>query len=238
MSGHSHWATIKHKKAKEDAKKGKKFTKLIKEITIAARTGGGDTESNARLRLLLDKAKEINMPQENSSRAIKKGTGELPGQSYEAYLYEGYGPSGIAVVLEVLTDNKNRAISDLRAVFSRKGGTIADSGAVSWMFERLGVIRIPVSSIEEDKLFEELLEHDVKDVITAEEYYEVFTDPKLVEDIKAALKKAGLTVEEAEVEWVPKNTIELDEEAQAKAYEFLSAIQDLDDVEEVYTNVA
>ena len=238
MSGHSHWATIKHKKAKEDAKRGKLFTKLIKEITIAARLGGGDPEGNPRLRLLLDKAKEINMPQENSTRAIKKGIGELPGQQYEAYVYEGYGPGGIAVVLEVLTDNKNRAVSELRAVFNRKGGTLAENGAVSWMFERLGVIRIPKNLISEDQLIEDLLSHEVKDIHTTEEFYEVLTDPKAIEEIKESLIRVNYKIENAEVEWVPKNTIDLDGEIKNKAYEFLSALQELDDVQDVYTNVA
>ena len=142
MSGHSKWATIKHKKAKEDAKRGKLFTKLIKEISVAARQGGGDPDANPRLRTLMDKAKEINMPQENSSRAIKKGTGELPGTFYERYQYEGYGPGNSAVIVDVLTDNKNRAIAELRALFTRKGAALAESGAVSWMFDKLGVIRV------------------------------------------------------------------------------------------------
>ena len=155
MAGHSKWSTIKHKKAKEDAKRGKKFTKLIKEITVAAREGGGDPDDNPRLRLHLEKAKEINMPQENSMRAIKRGTGELPGVNYEQYLYEGYGPGSCAVIIDMLTDNKNRAISTVRSFFHKQGATLAESGAVSWMFDKLGVIRVPADSVSEDTLLEQ-----------------------------------------------------------------------------------
>ena len=176
MSGHSKWATIKHKKAKEDAKRGKSFTKLIKEITIAARIGGADPEGNPRLRLLMDKAKEINMPQENTMRAIKRGTGELPGMSYEHYNYEGYGPGHIAVIIEMLTDNKNRAIAELRALFTRKGGTLAESGAVSWMFEKLGVLRIPIKGLTEDQLIEMLLDYDIKDIYKEETLFVITCD--------------------------------------------------------------
>ncbi len=163
MSGHSKWATIKHKKAKEDAKRGKVFTKLIKEITVAAKAGG-DPAGNPRLRTLLDNAKEVNMPQENVTRAIKKGTGELPGVSYQSQMYEGYGPGKIAIIVDVLTDNKNRAVADLRHLFVRKGGVLAENGAVQWMFDRMGIIRGSGSNVTEDKLIELLLDYDVKDI--------------------------------------------------------------------------
>ncbi len=237
MSGHSKWSTIKHKKAKEDAKRGKQFTKLIKEISVAARQGGGDPDANPRLRTLMDKAKEINMPQENSSRAIKKGTGELPGATYERYQYEGYGPGNSAVIVDVLTDNKNRAIAELRALFTRKGAALAESGAVSWMFDKLGVIRVPNQGLTEDQLIEQLLAHDVKDVYQEDGTFVITCDPKALDEVKNALTTSGLTIESAEIEWVPKDTIEVGKETEDKAYEFLSAIEELDDVQNVYTNV-
>lgn len=237
MSGHSKWATIKHKKAKEDAKRGKLFTKLIKEISVAARQGGGDPDGNPRLRTLLDKAKEINMPLENSQRAIKKGTGELPGVAYEHYQYEGYGPGNSAVIIDVLTDNKNRAIAELRALFTRKGGVLADSGAVSWMFDKLGVVHVASQDLTEDKLLEILLTHDVKDIYKEDSTFVVTCDIKALDEVKHALTTAGYAIESAEVEWVPKDTLDVGKETEEKAYEFLGAIEELDDVQNVYTNV-
>ncbi len=216
MSGHSKWSTIKHKKAKEDAKRGKSFTKLIKEITVAARIGGGDPEANPRLRLLMDKAKEVNMPLENTMRAIKRGTGELPGMSYERYLYEGYGPAQSAALIEVLTDNKNRAIAELRAVFTRKGGTIAENGAVSWMFDKLGVIRVPNQGLSEDELIDKLLAHEVKDVYPEDGVFVITCDMKALEEIKQALVTSGLTVESAEIEWVPNTVLDLEDTSEEK----------------------
>ena len=237
MSGHSKWATIKHKKAKEDAKRGKSFTKLIKEISVAARQGGGDPEGNPRLRTLLEKAKEINMPAENSARAIKKGTGELPGVSYERYQYEGYGPGNTAAIIDVLTDNKNRAIGELRAVFARKGGVVAESGAVSWMFDKLGVIRIADQGLTDDQLLEMLLAHDVKDIYQEDGTFVITCDVKALEDVKNVLASSKITPESAEIEWVPQNTVDLSPEAEEKVYDFLGAIEDLDDVQNVYSNV-
>lgn len=237
MSGHSKWSTIKHKKAKEDAKRGKLFTKLIKEITVASRVGGGDPEGNPRLRLLLEKAKEINMPLENSARAIKRGTGELPGVTYEQYMYEGYGPGNAAVIIEVLTDNKNRAIAELRAVFTRKGGTIAESGAVSWMFDKLGVIRVSGQGVTEDELLEHLLSLEVKDVYQEDGSFVINCDMRALEEIKHALTSVGYKVESAEIEWVPKNTMTLDTASEEKMYDFLNAVEDLDDVQNIYTNL-
>ncbi len=237
MSGHSKWSTIKHKKAKEDAKRGKQFTKVIKEITIAARMGGGDPSGNPRLRLLLEKAKEINMPQENSVRAIKKGTGELPGQQYEAHMYEGYGPGNIAVIVDVLTDNKNRAIAELRHIFSKKGGSIAENGAVSWMFHKSGVIIIPSEGLTEDSLLELLIDYDVEDINIGEEHSTVTCNVKSIEDIKTTLRENDIKIESAEIEWVAQNTLEVGKEDEEKAYDFLGALEDLDDVQNVYTNL-
>ena len=237
MSGHSKWATIKHKKAKEDAKRGKKFTKLIKEITIAAREGGGDVDGNPRLRLLMEKAKEINMPQENSSRAIKRGTGELPGVNYEQYVYEGYGPGSCAVIIDMLTDNKNRGISSVRTFFRKQGGHLAESGAVSWMFDKLGVLRVPSDGISEDTLLEQLLDHDIKDIYTEDTMFVITCEMPHLDEIKQALETLNYAIESADLEYVPKNTIPLDSNTEEKAYEFLQALEDLDDVQNVYTNI-
>lgn len=238
MAGHSKWSQIKHKKALLDSKRGKRFTKLIKEITVSARLGGGDPAGNPRLRLLLEKAKEINMPQENSVRAIKRGTGELPGVSYESYMYEGYGPGNFAVLVEVLTDNKNRAIAELRALFSRRGAILAENGAVSWMFDKLGVIRMAQQGMSEDQLMEILLEHEVKDITLDDATFTITTDPKALDEVKQALTTLGLKTESAELEWVARDTMALNPETEQKAYEFLDALEELDDVQNVYTNLA
>jgi len=238
MSGHSKWSTIKHKKSKEDARRGKAFTKLIKEITVAARQGGGDPAGNPRLRLLIEKAKEINMPQENTIRAIKKGTGELPGVHYEELTYEGYGPFGIAVVIEALSDNKNRTVADLRHLFSAKGGTLADSGSVSWMFEKTGVIRCRGTDTTEDELLEKLLEHDIQDIKHDENWFSIFCEPKNLDEVKKAVEAAGLKVDSAELEWVAKNLTSLSDDQSEKAYDFLSTLQDHEDIKNVYTNLA
>jgi len=236
MAGHSKWKQIKHKKAITDAKKGKQFTKLIKEISIAARAGGGDPAGNARLRFLLDKAKEINMPQENSVRAVKKGTGELPGQQYEQITYEGYGPHNVAVIVEVLTDNKNKAIAELRHAVSRNNGRVAETGSVSWMFTRAGVIHV-TGATSEDQLLELLLDYDIQNIEQDEDTFMITCDSKSLDDVKNALTKNGLKVTEAELEWLPQNTLSLDEEQEQKALDFLHALEDLEDVQNVYTNL-
>ncbi len=238
MSGHSKWSTIKHKKALLDAKRGKKFTKLIKEITVAARLGGGDASGNPRLRLLLEKAKEINMPLDNAQRAIKKGTGELPGQAYEAQTYEGYGPENVAMMIDVLTDNKNKAIAELRHVFSRNGGRIADAGAVGWMFQRVGIIS-GTGKTTEDTLLENLLDYDVIAISVQDgDTFEVICEPKALEAIKETLtKKLGLHVEEAELGWHAENKTTLNQEQAERVLEFLQAVEELDDVQNVYTNM-
>ncbi len=236
MSGHSKWSTIKHKKALLDAKRGKKFTKLIKEITVAARLGGGDPSGNPRLRLLLEKAKEINMPLDNAQRAIKKGTGELPGQAYEAQTYEGYGPENVAMMIDVLTDNKNKAIAELRHVFSRNGGRIADAGAVGWMFQRVGIVS-GTGKTTEDALLESLLDYDIIALSVEEDSYEVVCEPKALEPVKETLKKMGLHVEEAELGWHAANKTTLNQEQAEKVLEFLQAVEELDDVQNVYTTM-
>lgn len=237
MSGHSHWATIKRKKEKEDAKRGQAFTKMIKEITVAAKQGGGDPNGNPRLRLLIEKARDINMPLENIHRAIKRGTGELPGVSYEPMTYEGYGPYGIAVIVDTLSDNKNRIVGELRHIFTGKGGNLGETGSVAWMFEKCGVIE-GSGTIDETALLETLIDFDIKDIKAEENAFTIQADPKSVEAIKQALTQQSLKVEKADVEWVAKNSMALPADQAQKAYEFLESLQDLDDVQNVYTNLA
>jgi YebC/PmpR family DNA-binding regulatory protein len=239
MAGHSKWANIKHKKAKEDASRGKAFTKLIKEITVVARDGGGDPSGNPRLRTLIDKAKQINMPQENIKRAIKKGTGELAGVAYEHMMYEGYGPSGVAIMLEVLTDNKNRAVASVRSTFTKKGGNLAENGSVSWMFSQKGVIKATNGSLSEDDLLEKLIDFDVDDIHKTEDgLFYVTCAMKALEQVKQGITKAGLTVESAEVEWVAKDKVDVAESDEEKVYDFLDALENLEDIQNVYSNVA
>lgn len=238
MSGHSKWATIKRKKAAIDAKRGKAFTKLIKEITVAARVGGGDPNGNPRLRLLIDKAKEINMPQENIMRAIKKGTGELPGAHYEQFTYEGYGPDGIAVIVETLSDNKNRTVGEMRHLFSANGGTLGETGSVNWMFERLGAINAEHQSLDEDAVLELLLNFDIKDIKKDGTWFTIYCEPKSLEAIKQVLINNGFKIDSAQLEWVPKTTISLSASQAEKDYEFLEELDDHDDVQNVYSNLA
>lgn len=238
MSGHSKWATIKHKKAKEDNKRGKIFTKLIREITIAAKEGGGDLAGNARLRVVIDKAKAANMPQDNIVRAIKKGTGELEGVSYEESRYEGYGPHGIAVIVETLSDNKRRTVSDVRHIFSKMNGSLAETGAVAWMFEHKGVVKVAVKNLSEDDILEKMLDFDIEDVIIIDGIASITCDIKNLEQIKKEADSVGLNVEDASFEWVAKNTMSLEkEEHEEKVYKFLEALEDLDDVQHVYANL-
>ncbi len=237
MSGHSKWANIKHKKAKEDALRGKAFTKIIKEITIAARDGGGDVGSNPRLRTLVEKSKHLNMPLDNLKRAIQKGTGELPGMSLEQHMYEGYGPGGIAVIIEMLTDNKNRAIAELRFLCSKKGGSIGETGSVNWMCDLKGVIKA-TGALSEDQLLEKLLEYDIDSVIKDEDLFIVITATKALEEVKKAMIDNGLKIDHAEVEYVAKNPVTPAAEDEEKAYEFLQALEELDDIQNVYSNIA
>ena len=207
---------------------------------MAARTGGGNPDNNAHLRTLLEKAKEINMPQENVVKAIKRGTGELPGVDYEEFTYEGFGPNGIAIILETLSDNKNRTVAELRRLFSSKGGTLAEGGSVSWMFEKIGVIRGTTQQVTEDELLEQLLTFDVKDLRHDGNFFSVFCEPKELEIVKEAIKETDLhiEIESAQLEWVAKTTTALDEKKSNVALEFLSTLQDHDDVKNVYTNLA
>lgn len=238
MSGHSKWANIKHKKAKEDSTRGKVFTKLVKELTVAAREGGGDPNGNPRLRTIIEKAREVNMPIDNINRAIKKGTGELEGANYEEIRYEGYGPYSTAVVVEVLTDNKNRSVADVRHVFSKHSGNLGANGVVLWMFDHKGVIRA-VGKMSEDELLEKLLDYNIDDVSFEDNMFTITCDAHDLETVKAVVQKAGLKVEDANIEWIAKNTVNVEnKEQEEKVFKFLEALEDLDDVQNVYTNLA
>ncbi|MFH0898442.1 MAG: YebC/PmpR family DNA-binding transcriptional regulator [bacterium] len=238
MSGHSRWANIKHKKAKEDATRGKVFTKLVKEITVAAREGGGDPAGNPRLRTIIDKARAVNMPQDNIMRAIKKGTGELDGVRYEEGVYEGYGPFGTAVIVEILTDNKQRTVADLRHAFTRNNGNMAEGGAVSWMFDHKGVIRA-TGTLSEDELLEKLIDQDIDDLSYQNGIFTVTCKKQDLEFVRAAVQTAGMHIEDAKLEWVAKDPLELsDKDQEEKVFKFLETLQELDDVRDVYTNLA
>ena len=238
MSGHSKWAQIKHKKAHTDAKRGKVFTKIVKEIATAAKLGGGDPEGNPRLRTAIDNAKEVNMPHDNIKKAIMKGTGELPGVSYEEYLYEGYGPAGVAVMVEVMTDNKNRTVPEIRHIMSKNGGSLGESGCVSWIFEKKGYILVSKTKISEDMVMTVALDAGAEDMKNdpQEENFEVITAPEDFAAVKAAVEKAGLPVESAEVTMLPKTYIVLDGKAAEQMVRLIDAIEDNDDVQNVYAN--
>jgi len=236
MSGHSKWANIKHKKAKEDAKRGHTFTKIIKEITVCAKAGG-IPENNPQLRQLIEKAKEANMPGDNITRAVKKGTGELPGVSYESISYEGYGPGGTALIIEALTDNKNRTVADLRHIFGRHNGNLAETGSVNWMFEKLGVIRGALPGKTEDQLLEALMDFDVHDISIEENLVSVTTGMAALFAVKDALVKLGMKVEDAQLEWIAKNNLDVDSETEEKAFALFQALEDNDDVQNVYSNL-
>lgn len=238
MSGHSKWATIKRKKALIDAKRGKAFSQLTKEISIAARAGG-DPAANSRLRLLMEKAKEINMPLDNVMRAIKRGTGELPGVHYEEQSYEGYGPHGIALIIAALTDNKNRTVAEFRRLFLQGNGSLGETGSVNWMFSKMGVLRGTAQGKSEDDMLEALIEHDIQNITLDEEGNLVITcDPKSLDEIKKVALQKGVIVESSEIEWVAQNPVTLSQEETDKVYEFLTSLQEHDDVQHVYTNLA
>ncbi len=238
MAGHSKWAQIKHKKAHADAKKGRLFTKIVKEISVAARLGGGDPEGNPRLRLAIEKAKEVNMPSENIKRAIMKGTGELPGVSYEEYSYEGYGPGGVAVLIEVLTDNKNRTVSELRHLMSKHGGSLGEAGCVAWMFEKKGYILVEKGNVDEDTLMSVALDAGAEDMKNdpKEDNYEVITRPEDLNSIKESIESAGIPVSLAEITMLPKSYVTLDEKNSEQMMRLIEALEDHDDVQNVYAN--
>lgn len=237
MSGHSKWATIKHKKGAADAKRGKIFTRLIKEIIVAARMGGGDPEANPRLRTAVLKARAANMPKDNIERAIKKGTGELGGNDYVEIVYEGYGPGGVAVLVETLTDNRNRTAADVRSMFSKSGGNLGESGSVSYLFNKKGVIRYSGADYAEEAILEAALEAGAEDVQNDEGTLTVLTAPSDFETVLEALRGGGLQEESADIEAVPDAMIRLDDEGTRKALRLLEALDDHDDVQQVSSNL-
>ncbi|CAN5690074.1 YebC/PmpR family DNA-binding transcriptional regulator [soil metagenome] len=236
MSGHSKWATIKHKKGALDAKRGKIFTRLIKEVTIAAKTGGGDPDGNPRLRGAIAAAKAENMPADNIKRAIQRGTGELEGVNYEEITYEGYGPGGVAVIVDVLTDNKNRAVSEVRHAFSKNGGNLGAEGAVSWMFTKKGVIVVDKGAADEDKLTEIVLDAGAEDLSDEGDNWEILCEPKDFEAVTEALKAAKITPEHAEVTMISSTYTKLEGSQATSMMRLLEVLEDLDDTQNVYSN--
>ena len=237
MSGHSKWHTIKHKKGATDAKRGKIFTKMIKEITVAARTGGsGDVDSNARLRKAVIDAKAVNMPNDTIDRAVKRGMGELDGASYDEITYEGYGVGGVAVLVETMTDNRNRTVAELRHIFSKNGGNLGEAGSVAWMFDKKGYIVVDKAAKSEDELFEIAIEAGADDMQDEGDIYEIFTTPDNFEAVTDALKTAGIAPQAAEISMIPQNYIALTGGDAATMLKLYEAIDDNDDVQKVYAN--
>ena len=236
MSGHSKWSTIKRKKGAADAKRGKLFTKLIKEISAAARLGGGDPDGNSRLRAAITTAKAENMPKENIERAIKKGTGELEGTVYEELTYEGYGPGGVAVLVEVLTDNKNRTLADIRYRFSKHNANLGESGCVSWMFNSKGLILFDKNKVDEEKLLEVVLDAGAEDIKEREGEFEVITDPARYEDVKVAAQDAGLEYSFTEMTMIPQSTVRLQGKEAEQMLRLMEGLEDSDDIQRVYAN--
>lgn len=236
MSGHSKWSSIKHKKAAKDAKRGKLFTKLIKEITVAARMGGGDINANPRLRTAVTTARANSMPVDNIDRAIKKGSGELEGVNYEEVQYEGYGPGGVAVMVSALTDNRNRTVSEIRRVFSKHGGAMGESGCVAWMFTKRGLLTVEKTQVEEEKLIEIALDAGADDVTDEGDAFEVTTAPEKFDAVKEALDRAGIPTSGAEVSMVAQNTISLTGDAAAETLKLLEELEDHDDAQSVASN--
>ncbi len=236
MSGHSKWSSIKHKKAAKDAKRGKLFTKLIKEITVAARLGGGDINGNPRLRTAVLTARENSMPNDNIDRAIKKGTGELEGASYEEITYEGYGPAGVAIMCNVVTDNRNRTVAEVRRLFEKNGGNMGTSGCVAWMFKKRGMLTVSAGSVDEDRLMEVALEAGAEDVASTGDEFEVVTAPDAFETVKAALQGAGIATASAEVAMVPENIVSVTGTDAERTLKLLEELDDHDDVQTVASN--
>ena len=236
MSGHNKWSSIKHKKGAADAKRGQLFTRIVKEIILAAKNGGGDAEMNPRLRTAVLTAKAANMPRENIERAIKRGTGDIEGAAYEEIVYEGYGHNGVGIVVEVMTDNKNRTVADVRHIFSKDGGNLAESGSVAWNFEQKGFFNVPSAGLDEDEFMMQALEAGAEDIELSDEYFDIYTAVEDFHTVLAEFEKMGLPVENAELTRVPKNTINADDVA-PKLFKLIEMLEDLDDVQKVYANV-
>jgi len=236
MSGHSKWASIKHKKAATDAKKGKIFTKLIREVMMAARSGGGNPDSNPRLRLAIEKAKEENMPAENIKRAVQKGTGEGSANQMEEISYEGYGPAGVAIKLDAVTDNKRRTASEMRSVFSKNNGNLGEVGCVSWMFERKGQISISRAGVDEDALFTLAIESGAEDVVSEPDFFQIYTRSEDLEKVRKAVEQGGVKVKSALLTMQPKTTVRVEGKDAEQLLRLLDALEDHDDVQTVYSN--
>jgi len=237
MSGHSKWSTIKHKKAAKDAKRGKLFTKLIKEITVAARMGGGDINANPRLRTAVLAARSQSMPGDNIDRAIKKGTGELEGVTYDEITYEGYGPGGVALLVRVLTDNRNRTVAEIRSMFTKYGGNLGETGSVGWMFAQKGLVTVERAGIDEDKLMEAALEAGAEDVREAGDIYEILTTPADFEAVKTGVEQAGFKTASAEVTMIPSSTVAISGKNAESMVKLLEILEDHDDVQSVSSNM-
>ncbi|MGD9819728.1 MAG: YebC/PmpR family DNA-binding transcriptional regulator [Desulfomonilaceae bacterium] len=236
MSGHNKWSTIKHKKGAADAKRGKIFSKIIKEITIAARMGGGDPEGNPRLRTVLNAARNANMPKDNIDRAIKRGTGEIAGVTYEEITYEGYGPGGVAVLVEALTDNKNRTVAEIRHIFDKYNGNLGESGCVSWIFEKKGIINVPAQGLTEDQVMELALESGAQDVTMEDDMFEITTDPAEFEAVRKAVEDKGWKIDEASITMVPQNSVKLEGKKAEQMLKMMDVLDDHEDLQNVYAN--
>lgn len=236
MSGHSRWSQIKRKKGKADVQRGKLFSKILREITVAARNGGGDPKINMRLKAAMESAKEANMPHDNIKRAIQKGTGELPGETYEEITYEGYAPGGVAVMVLVVTDNRNRTAPEVRHLFEKHGGNMASSGAVAWMFERKGIIQVDADKISEEALLDKALEAGATDMRQVEKVFEITTAPAQMDAVREALTKAGAPVLEAQVAYVPQSTVRVEGKDATSVVRLIEALEEMDDVQSVYAN--
>lgn len=236
MSGHNKWSTIKHKKGAADAKRGKIFTKLIREITAAAKIGGGDPNTNPRLRTAITSAKGENMPADNIERAIKKGTGEIEGVTYEEALYEGYGPGGVAMIVQCLSDNKNRSAAEIRSIFTKGSGNMGTPGSVAWMFEKKGVFSVDAAKATEDKLMEVALGAGAEDMTQADGKFEVTCAPADFENVKSALEKAGIAADSAQLTMIPKNTTPVTADVARAVLKLIETLEDQDDVQNVYAN--
>jgi YebC/PmpR family DNA-binding regulatory protein len=237
MAGHSHWANIKHQKKKEDRRRAKLFTKLVREITVAARQGGGDPEFNVQLRLAIDRAKDANMPKENIERAIKRGTGELEGVDLEEIVYEGYAPSGIALLVHTVTDNRNRTASDLRNLFSDRGGSMAEAGAVMWQFDRKGYVALEPDGLDEEWIFEIAVEAGAEDIEFSDELIEIYAEPDRFANVQKALEEAEIATRDARLTMVPQRRLRIDDDATLNVMRLIDALEDMDDVQEVHSNL-
>jgi YebC/PmpR family DNA-binding regulatory protein len=236
MSGHSRWSQIKRKKGKADVQRGKLFSKILREITVAAKNGGGDPKGNMRLKAAIETAKEVNMPQDNIKRAIQKGTGELPGESWEEITYEGYAPGGVAVMIQVLTDNRNRTAPEIRHTFEKSGGNMGSSGAVAWMFDRKGIILVDADKIGEDDLMGKALDAGATDMRRTEKVFEITTAPAEMDAVRDALVKTSVPILESQVTYVPQSTVRVEAPTAASVMRLIEALEELDDVQHVYAN--